>query len=256
MLQQTQLFTHKLLRAGIDFLYPPCCPICLHEDTLNAREMHHNSWLPRLCQACEQQTLPNPAAYCPKCGASVGPHLNSTQGCIHCKKDCFVFAAVYALGNYEGPLKNITLQAKQPNGFIYAATLAQHLWSRHATTLQQAMIDCIVPVPKHWTQSIGQRYDCPVTLAKSLGTLLSVPVFNNRLIKCRRTPKQSSLPVSKRRVNLKRAFRPRGILSGQHVLLVDDILTTGATAQESAKALQQCGAGRISVAVIARGIGL
>lgn len=256
MLQRIQHNSRELLRAGIDFLYPPCCPLCLQPDGTSCEPgSTSRGWLPKLCLACEQAALPRPAQLCSKCGAPVGPFLDTSTGCIHCKKDNFAFDAVYAIGSYHGLLKQLTWQAKQSYGQVLAATLTHHLWLRHRTTLEACHFDSIVPVPRHWTQNIVRQIDCPQVIAKILGKLLRIPLKKSSLIKLRRTKKQSGLPASQRRTNLKNAFRARENVAGRHLLLIDDILTTGSTAQESAKALLNSGASRVSIAVIARGIG-
>lgn len=94
-------------------------------------------------------------------------------------------------------------------------------------------------------------------LAKRVSRRLNVPCYPEIVWKTRRTPRQSTLNPTKRRANLRKAFAvelPRE-LAGQTVLLVDDVLTTGTTANEVAKALRKAGAGTVVAGVVARGIG-
>ena len=94
----------------------------------------------------------------------------------------------------------------------------------------------------------------PTTLAETLASLVRVPVRFDLLRKIKKTPKQALLPVTTRKTNLRGAFGMSGgaTLDGATVLLVDDILTTGTTAHECAKVLQQAGAAKVYVAVFAR----
>ena len=114
-----------------------------------------------------------------------------------------------------------------------------------------------MPVPQHWSRRLfGQGHHAAETIAATLARLLKADHVPSILKKIRRTPDQATLPATRRRTNLRGAFRTRAAvgLTGATVLLVDDILTTGSTANESAKALLAGGAGRVVVAVVARSL--
>lgn len=112
------------------------------------------------------------------------------------------------------------------------------------------------PVPTYWLQRFSRRQHAAETLAHVWARRLQVPQAPHILRKVRWTPPQARLTPSQRRTNLRQAFAARrDALSGASVLLADDVLTTGTTAHEAARQLRLAGAGKVVVAVIARGLG-
>jgi ComF family protein len=243
-----------LTHAAVDFVYPPACPFCGRETQQASRRTRFDS---ELCLICRDRIAPQTEHVCHRCGAPVGPHLNTTGGCIHCRRDRFNFDRVYSLGVYEDAMKSACLQAKRASGQPLAAAVAGLLWERQQEALKSEQIELVVAVPKHWTQRIGVRPNAAETLAEALARRLQVEFGRHILTKVRRTLPQSKLPSYRRRSNLRRAFRVRqpDAIKGATVLLVDDILTTGTTANEVSRALRKSGADRVIVAVPARGIG-
>jgi len=239
-----------LLRDTVDFVFPPACACC-------QRPLPDSSDTPRfVCLDCRQKLAPTIADRCQRCSAPVGPHLDTTAGCIHCREDRFAFERVFSLGVYDDALRSAVLAAKQPGGDVLTASLAELLFLRETDALQSLGIDLIVPVPHHWTERLLRRHLPPVTFAARLSPLLDVPWTAHLLAKIRRTRPQLWLEPTDRRNNLRGAFRLTGRpqLDGSRILLVDDVLTTGTTAHRAASVLKKAGA-TVFVAVIARGLG-
>ncbi|MCA9053882.1 MAG: ComF family protein [Planctomycetaceae bacterium] len=231
----------------LDFLFPPACPLC--QRSIRSGDS--------ACAACRDNLLTPIDGYCQICSAPVGPHLLTVQGCIHCAGDRFAFERVFALGPYEGPLRLACLRAKQDRSERIPRLLAELLWYRRGVEISARDYDVIVPVPEHWTTRLGRRSSPAAAIGYELGRLLKVPVDLHILRKPRRTPAQSQLSPTRRRENLKEAFCITcGVcLSGARVLLVDDVLTTGTTAQRASRALRAAQVASVTVAVISRGIG-
>ncbi|MBW3541476.1 MAG: hypothetical protein KY476_14510 [Planctomycetes bacterium] len=244
----------SLLRAGVETIYPSYCPRC---GTNALQFATPTKGLPRLCHPCAASLAPPVADFCRRCGAPVGPHLDTSGGCLHCCDDRFAFDTVIALGVYRNELRSACLRAKQPGSEILTAALATLLWERNSSTLQDGRFDAVVPVPRHWTDRLGRRHHSPGTLGRALARLLQIRFDGRVLRKVRRTPRQANLTVTERRANLRNAFRARRSkrLAGRRILLVDDVLTTGTTAHRTSRLLRQAGAASVSVAVLARGIG-
>jgi ComF family protein len=116
--------------------------------------------------------------------------------------------------------------------------------------------DLLIPVPLHWARLFHRRYNQAALLANSLSQASELPVEPTLLVRRRRTSSQGGLSGGARRRNVRGAFalRPGGAsrLQGRHVVLIDDVLTTGATAEECAKALLAAGAKAVDVLTLAR----
>ncbi|MEX0716406.1 MAG: ComF family protein [Planctomycetaceae bacterium] len=245
----------RLCRSAVDLVYPPACPLCGGD----AREGEANAAVfgrVGLCATCAAAVMNVEGPRCARCAAPVGPHLDTARGCARCRAERFAFDRVVALGVYDGPLRSACLRAKSPGGRALAAGLAELLWEREGSALGGVRPDCVVAVPHHWTDRLRGRTNASETLAQVLARRLLVEFAGPILRKTRRTPAQSSLKPSQRRTNLRGAFRARGEFPSRvTVLLVDDVLTTGATAHEAARQLRNAGADRIVTAVVARGLG-
>jgi ComF family protein len=120
--------------------------------------------------------------------------------------------------------------------------------------LGQVRIDLAVPVPLHWRRQWQRGFNQSQLLARALARRLNVPCGQN-VMRVRHTPKQTTLSPTGRRENMRNAFRAARMaaLVGKSVVLVDDVLTTGSTAHEAARALRDAGAVSITVAVVAHG---
>lgn len=235
------------LRSGLDFIYPPSCSCCRRTTAERGS----------VCGDCRAALLDERGDVCERCCAPVGPHLTTSEGCIHCRSDSFAFARVFALGAYTGRLRGACLQAKHdPTGRVVRG-LAELLIDRWGAALQADRSDVVVPVPAHWTTRALRSAAPAEAAAQRLARFLSLPCDLHILRKAQRTRPQSSLSPTLRRENLRQAFRMvRGVrLDGVRVLLVDDVLTTGTTAHRCAQVLRQAGAAVVTVAVLARGIG-
>jgi ComF family protein len=134
-------------------------------------------------------------------------------------------------------------------GRILADAVGRHLESR--------TVDLVVPVPMHWRRRLARGTNTARLLAESVARSLAAPAAP-RVLRCRRkTRKQGTLRPDERRTNMQGAFRVSSgyDITDSAVLLVDDIMTTGATANNATRALCQAGASPVIVAVVARGIG-
>jgi ComF family protein len=128
------------------------------------------------------------------------------------------------------------------------------LWAAHsAQRLRAENAQVVVPVPLHWRRHWQRGGNQAEHLARALASALQLPCATRWLRRVRSTPKQTGLSRTARRANVRGAFRaaPTPAWRGATVLLVDDVLTTGSTASESARALREAGAARVVVAVLA-----
>jgi predicted amidophosphoribosyltransferase len=253
LLERTLRSSTRLARtwsaAGRDLFYPPACASCRRD--LPA------SFESRFCDDCRNLFVPVIADRCQRCSAPVGPHLDTSAGCVHCSRERWKFDRVFSLGPYADALRDACLRMKRAGTEPLAAALGEELFRQWCETLLSAKYDLIVPVPHHWRQRVWRTQLVPVTLGRVLSQAIGVPLSQHLVRKAKFTRQQSTLSVTERRANLRGAFRavPGRRIAGGRVLVVDDVLTTGTTSDRVARVLRELGASSIDVAVVARGLG-
>jgi ComF family protein len=176
--------------------------------------------------------------------------------CPNCRNKRLHFDRTIALGVYEGRLREAVLRMKQATGELVALALGQLLAQRLGEHLGE-LPDIAIPIPTHWSRRLGRDVNCTDLLLEAVTDQLAVP-GKPQVLRCqRRLRKQGTLLPTERRENVRGAYaaNSRSNLKGKSVLLIDDVMTTGATADEVAKVLRKVGVTGVSVAVVARGIG-
>jgi ComF family protein len=165
---------------------------------------------------------------------------------------------VVRLGTYQGALRTAVLRVKRAGERPLAVALGDLLAQSAEARLKVLAPDVVVPVPMHWTRRMWRGGNSPDAVAERLAVQLGVPARGGLLVRRRRTAPQASLSPARRAANVRGAFRAarHPDLRGARVLLVDDIMTTGATVNEAAKTLSKAGVSFVGVAVLARAEGL
>jgi ComF family protein len=235
----------RLCRASADLLVPASCCLCGAGDVRPAR---------RLCDDCCDRLRAEDARLCPRCACFVNPYTIHGGRCAHCRGAEYRFDSALAIGPYEGELRDTIVRMKQSTEQSLTFAMGQLLGDRAITHLQGDLPDWLVPVPMHWFRRVFRTINSPELVAAGIGNALSRNVSNRLLVVQRPTRKQSMLSHAERAKNVSKAFccRGSGRLAGQHVAVVDDIITTGATMNELARVLKRAGARRVTALVIAR----
>ncbi|EKO39166.1 MAG: putative amidophosphoribosyltransferase [Solidesulfovibrio magneticus str. Maddingley MBC34] len=213
-----------------------------------------------LCPACRDRLAPRLGGFCPRCGA-MGENAEATPGlCLDCRRDGRPWDGFAFHGRYEGLLRELVLgfkfhgrlgQGRLLAGFLAAA------WRRAAARdgpgCPDGAPDLLVPTPLYPRRLAWRGFNQSLELARLLGREIGTPLAPLALARLRDTVPQSSLPGRERRSNLTGAFAADPAqVAGRRVLLVDDVMTTGATVETAAQALRRAGAARVDVAVAAR----
>jgi ComF family protein len=163
---------------------------------------------------------------------------------------------VIPLGAYDGELRDAVLKTKRLLHENVSIALGHLLAHRRKGAIADFGPDLIVPIPMHWRRRFRRGTNSPEVLARCLGKHLGVPVAVGLLVRTRNTKPQMELLPGERFHNVRGAFRVRRVrrwrLKGSRILLLDDILTTGATCSEAADVLKRSGAAAVAAAVIAK----
>lgn len=228
------------LAALVDLLLPPRCGFCralLRAEQPNAL----------LCSKCEQ-TILNPDHCCSYCGYP----LTALQDdfCPLCSEHSYAFYAACAVSLFQGELRKAILRFKY-SGKRELASLFGQLMARQVRQCRWPAVEAVVPIPLHRQKLRERGYDQALLLAQVLAKELGLPV---QLLLSRRQPtvSQTTLSAAQRWQNMDGAFVVKKQPNvPQRVLLVDDLLTTGATAHFAADALHQAGVEEVYLAVIA-----
>ena len=173
--------------------------------------------------------------------------LDEEGRCALCRSGLRGFDAAYCFGAYEGVLRELIHLYK----YGKVRTLARPLSGFLAQALpREEAFDAIVPVPLYWRRRLQRGFNQAELLGRGVSLHTGIPLAK-ALRRLRPTPTQAGLSNSARRQNVATAFRARNV-QGKRILLIDDVMTTGATAASCALALKQAGARRVSLLTVAR----
>jgi ComF family protein len=240
-------FGAGIKRAGVrmlDIVLPPRCLKCgATVDAVGA-----------LCAACWPAVAFLAPPHCAACGLPFEFDLGPAALCGSCAGEHPVFERARAAFRYDDGSMDLILRFKHADRTDSAPAFARWMARAGAALLEDA--DLIAPVPLHWLRLFTRRYNQAALLASELGGLSGKPVVNDLLLRRRRTPSQGGLGARGRQRHVAGAVavdpRRLQLLEDKRVLLVDDVLTTGATVSACASSLLRAGAGAVDVLTLAR----
>lgn len=235
-----------------DLVFPRRCEVC--DGELEATDDHARA----LCSTCSAKLTIARFPACPRCAATVPSVNENTVDCTQCRRRPVRFDAAIRLGLYRDLLRTCVLRMKQSRAEPLAAALGDLLWERESADITALAAEVIVPVPMHWRRRVLRGTNSPETVADRLGRRLKVPVAPRLLVRQRNTQPQGPLSRTARKANVRGAFRLRRgfAVEDARVMLVDDVLTSGATSNECARTLKRAGAAHVSLVVLGRAEGL
>lgn len=230
-----------LLATLADIFLPPACPVCgrLGDG--------------RPCAACNAQLPPVPSPRCPVCGVPFPNAAGPGHCCPDCLRERFSFDQAASALLYDSAVPALVRAFKYQRNFTVLPLLAERLRSTIPASWP-ATADVIVPVPLHPSRLRQRTYNQALLLARRAYPDRNKIIDPFLLVRIRPTPSQVGQSGTERRRALRDAFAVTAPsrVQGKTVLLIDDVLTTGATANECARVLRRAGATRILVATLAR----
>lgn len=205
-----------------------------------------------LCEPCAAELDLRLGGFCPGCGALYADTCQEPHLCGECLKSPRPWQGFYFLGAYDGLLAELIKAYKFNQGLGYGR-LIEGLAARIFTARAEAVPDLIAPVPLHPRRLVERGYNQSLELSRALARAIERPLEVHALTRLRYTVPQSRLGAKQRLTNLRGAFAAdAALVHGKRVLLCDDVMTTGATLDECARALARAGAIGVDVLVLAR----
>ena len=220
-----------------DFVYPPLC--------LGCGEFYdgdHN-----VCERCHRKIHRFEDPTCLNC-------LSVLVGEPRCRICADLSLPLFALGDYTPPLKDIILQFKFKGITTPARLLAEMMWQQFGDRLMKLNPTALVPIPLHPGRESQRGYNQAVILSDQLATLMDVPVDKNLIFRVEKRKPQASLRLRQRMKNIKGVFEAIPADSSTHrLLLLDDVVTSGATVLEATRVLTDAGYEVAAIIAIAHG---
>ena len=232
------------LRLALDFALPQLCPSC--REPLGDGN--------GLCAQCWSSLSFIEPPYCARLGIPFaydpGPGLLSMEAIANPPS----YARARAAVRYDDISRALVHSLKYSDRLDLSPMMGR--WMARAGRELLSDVDALVPVPLHWRRQWARRFNQSAALAGVISGLTGVPVVHGGLKRVRATPQQVGMSKSERAENVQGAFRVatehESDIAGRRLILIDDVLTSGATVDACARALFRAGAGHVDVLVFAR----
>jgi ComF family protein len=243
-LSASRPFTDPLL----GFLYPECCQIC-GEESAKAADGY-------VCAGCWREVRFIRPPYCARCGLPFLGAVTDKAVCANCHDRELYFDSARAAVVAEGVALDVIHRFKYSQALWFEPFLADLLLREAKPALAGAGWDLVVPVPLHPVKEREREFNQAARIGRRLADALGMPMRTDLVARTEPTRTQTRLDRDERAANVHRAFAPacQADLGGASVVVVDDVLTTGATADAVAKVLRKMGADRVCVWSVARAV--
>ncbi len=230
-------FSSGIVSGLVNFVFPSACPSCGNPtDSLSSAPFCNQCW-----QSIERYTGPS----CSVCGV----HLVSgySDRCLHCLEDPPAYTQARSFTHYEGIVASVIHHFK----FLGIRRLSKPL-AEFLLFYDTEGIDAVIPVPLSPSGLKNRGFNQALLLSLHLSRERKIPLLMDVLRKVLDTPPQVGLSAKERAANVKKTFACTGTLTGMNMLLIDDVMTTGATVNACSKQLLSAGAKSVSVLTLAR----
>lgn len=233
----------------LSFLFPPICPLCAKE-LLDKGE--------RICKTCSKKQIFIKEPTCYSCGKPMKNY--EKEYCSDCRQHPKNFERGMGLCIYQKPVTDSLAAIKYKNERKFAQYYLEEIWKRKYRELLQLRVDAVIPVPIHRKKRRKRGFNQAEIFANGIAQMLNKPMHTKIVERIHDTKPQKQLNPHERKKNLKKAFcgnfkEYQKAGKPKRVLLVDDIYTTGSTAEAVTAALKQLGVSEVYVFCIAIGKG-
>jgi competence protein ComFC len=234
--------------AGLALFYPRVCQLCEKERATPEQGF--------VCAKCWNGVRFIKSPYCVRCGLPYEGSITTTFECSNCKDLELHFSSARSAVTAKGVTLEAIHRFKYQRALWFEPFLADLLLRVSLPVLRAETWDMVVPVPLHPTKEREREFNQAERIATHLARALNVPLRNDLVRRVLPTRTQTLLTKKQRADNVRRAFAPGpgGKLNGARVILLDDVLTTGATTSACAHVLRAEGAGEVCVWTVARGL--
>ena len=236
------------LGAGLGLVYPPACQLCgVERATAQAGFV---------CSSCRSKVRFIQPPFCQRCGLPYEGEFTASFECSNCRDMDLHFVSARSAVSAGGVVLDAIHRYKYQHALWFETFLADVFLRQAVPALAMEQWDLIVPVPLHTTKKREREFNQAERLARHLADATRIPVNKTLLRRVVPTRTQTLLTRQQRAANVRRAFAlSNGTrLSGERIILVDDVFTTGATTNACAQVLRRAGGGEVCVWTVARGI--
>lgn len=206
-----------------------------------------------LCDKCLGSLELISGSRCDICGEAFAPGTDA-HTCGDCATERPNFEEARAWLKFQAPVNSIIHLFKYKRGFYFLDWMVSGMVETFRREYAGREFDLVAPIPLHWRRLLTRGYNQALILAKPIGRKLKMKVAPGALSRTGNTPPQVGLSRNQRKENLKKAFAikdPKRV-AGKKILLVDDVITTGATVDEAARVLKKAGAREVRVLAFGR----
>lgn len=217
------------------------------------------------CGGCWGAMYQSGSPVCHRCSARLNRRSPLSNACFYCRNKKLRFDRSFSLGNYAGLLREMVVRMKNKKDDVLAMQLGNWIGfelnfhrPQVVSRPNRQLADLLVPVPSHWTRKMKKGFQATEILVDRVSQMTQIPINGHLVQATRAMAKQGTLSATGRAANVRDAFRVDSEidLTGCRILVIDDVLTTGATASEIARILKRQGAAEVYVAVVARALGI
>ena len=238
----------ELVTKLVSVLFPSRCLLCQQ-----AVVFSENKAAVEICESC-YQALPVNLNACRRCALPLADEIEGDVLCGRCISKLPEFDYAYSLFRYEENIIKLVQQLKFSEKITCARSIGEMLLAacQSDKILQREKPDCLLPVPLHGSRLKQRGFNQSIEISRPLVKGLSIKLEYDAVVRQRSTVAQTGLSAKQRRKNIKGAFSLIKTMPYKHVLIIDDVVTTGSTVNELARLLKKKGVARVGVLSIAR----